>query len=100
MTHDTIGATVVPEGMPDAVSKRLLRGLLPLAVALAAMPGCLLPAVADAASLSSMPATAAPDRAAEWWLAALGAQRTPLPQGPVPGGMKMRNVQRTVRRRG
>lgn len=33
-------------------------------------------------------------------LAALGAQRTPLPQGPVPGGMKMRNVQRTVRRRG
>jgi hypothetical protein len=33
-------------------------------------------------------------------LAALGAQRTPMPQGPVPGGMKMRNVQRTVRRRG
>ena len=33
-------------------------------------------------------------------LAALGAQRTPIPQGPVPGGMKMRNVQRTVRRRG
>jgi len=33
-------------------------------------------------------------------LAALGAQRTPLPQGPVPGGMKMRNLQRTVRRRG
>jgi len=33
-------------------------------------------------------------------LAALGAQRMPLPQGPVPGGMKMRNVQRTVRRRG
>jgi hypothetical protein len=33
-------------------------------------------------------------------LAALGGQRTPIPQGPVPGGMKMRNVQRTVRRRG
>ena len=33
-------------------------------------------------------------------LAALGAQRTPIPQGPVPGGMKMHNVQRTVRRRG
>lgn len=33
-------------------------------------------------------------------LAALGAQRTPLPQGPMPGGMRMRNVQRTVRRRG
>jgi len=33
-------------------------------------------------------------------LAALGAQRTPIPQGAVPGGMKMRNVQRTVRRRG
>ncbi len=33
-------------------------------------------------------------------LAALGGQRTPIPQGPVPGGMRMRNVQRTVRRRG
>jgi hypothetical protein len=33
-------------------------------------------------------------------LAALGAQRTPIPQGPVPGGARMRNVQRTVRRRG
>jgi hypothetical protein len=33
-------------------------------------------------------------------LAALGAQRTPIPQGPVPGGMRVRNVQRTVRRRG
>ncbi|HEU5270066.1 MAG TPA: DUF4191 domain-containing protein [Jatrophihabitans sp.] len=33
-------------------------------------------------------------------LAALGAQRTPIPQGPVPGGMKVRNLQRTVSRRG
>jgi hypothetical protein len=86
MTHDTMGATVVPEGMPDAVSKRLLRGLLPLAVALAALPGCLLPAVADAASLSSMPATAAPDRAAEWWLAALGAPRAWQATGVRPPG--------------
>jgi len=38
--------------------------------------------------------------ALELRLAALGAQRTPIPQCPVPGGMKMRNVQRTVRRRG
>ena len=33
-------------------------------------------------------------------LAALGTQRTPIPQGPAPGGMKVRNMQRTVRRRG
>ena len=33
-------------------------------------------------------------------LAALGGGgRMPLPQGPVPQGAKMRNVQRTVRRR-
>ncbi|MEO9134055.1 MAG: DUF4191 domain-containing protein [Jatrophihabitantaceae bacterium] len=32
-------------------------------------------------------------------LAALGAGRGPLPQGPMPAGAKMRNVQRTVRRR-
>ncbi len=33
-------------------------------------------------------------------LAALSAQRAPLPQGPMPGGVKMRSVQRAARRRG
>jgi hypothetical protein len=32
-------------------------------------------------------------------LAALGGARMPLPQGPMPQGAKMRNVQRAVRRR-
>lgn len=32
-------------------------------------------------------------------LAALGSRRPPLPQGPMPAGAKMRNVQRQVRRR-
>ena len=32
-------------------------------------------------------------------LAALTVSRAPLPQGPMPQGAKMRNVQRTVRRR-
>lgn len=32
-------------------------------------------------------------------LAALGGARTPIPKGPMPQGAKMRNVQRTVRRR-
>jgi Domain of unknown function (DUF4191) len=32
-------------------------------------------------------------------LAAMGGPRTPLPQGPMPAGAKMRSVQRTVRRR-
>jgi hypothetical protein len=32
-------------------------------------------------------------------LSALGSGRGPLPQGPMPAGAKMRNVQRTVRRR-
>jgi hypothetical protein len=32
-------------------------------------------------------------------LSALSAARPPLPQGPMPTGAKMRNVQRTVRRR-
>jgi len=32
-------------------------------------------------------------------LQALGAMRTGLPQGPLPGGGKMRGMQRTVRRR-
>jgi Domain of unknown function (DUF4191) len=33
-------------------------------------------------------------------LAALSASRAPLPQGPMPAGAKMRNVQRAARRRG
>ncbi len=33
-------------------------------------------------------------------LSALGAQRAPLPQGPMPGGVRMRGVQRAARRRG
>jgi len=33
-------------------------------------------------------------------LAALPSARAPLPQGPMPGGAKMRNVQRAARRRG
>jgi hypothetical protein len=32
-------------------------------------------------------------------LGALGGPRAPLPQGPMPQGARMRNVQRTVRRR-
>ena len=32
-------------------------------------------------------------------LQALSSGRPPLPQGPMPTGAKMRNVQRTVRRR-
>jgi hypothetical protein len=32
-------------------------------------------------------------------LAALGGGKSPLPQGPMPPGAKMRNMQRTVRRR-
>jgi hypothetical protein len=32
-------------------------------------------------------------------LSALNAQRTPLPQGPMPAGAKLRNVQRAARRR-
>jgi hypothetical protein len=32
-------------------------------------------------------------------LAALGGTRAPMPQGPTPQGAKIRNVQRTVRRR-
>jgi hypothetical protein len=33
-------------------------------------------------------------------MAALSTTRVPLPQGPMPQGAKLRNVQRTVRRRG
>jgi F0F1-type ATP synthase assembly protein I len=33
-------------------------------------------------------------------LSALNTQRTPIPQGPMPGGAKMRSVQRAARRRG
>jgi hypothetical protein len=32
-------------------------------------------------------------------LSALGGARAPMPQGPMPAGAKMRNVQRTVRRK-
>ena len=32
-------------------------------------------------------------------LSALGSRRVPLPQGPMPAGAKMRNVQRAARRR-
>ena len=38
-------------------------------------------------------------RTLEKRLSALGAAKSPLPQGPMPAGAKMRNVQRTVRRR-
>jgi hypothetical protein len=38
-------------------------------------------------------------RALDKRLAALGGARPPLPQGPMPAGAKMRNVQRAVRRR-
>ena len=38
-------------------------------------------------------------RSLEKRLAALGGARAGLPQGPMPQGAKMRNVQRTVRRR-
>jgi hypothetical protein len=74
--------------MPDAVSQRLLRGTLPLAMALAAIPGCLLPAIgsAQAAPLTSMPAAAAPGRAAEWWLTALGVPRAWRATGVKPPG--------------
>jgi hypothetical protein len=33
-------------------------------------------------------------------LSALGAARTPIPQGPMPTGVKMRSVQRAARRKG
>ncbi len=38
-------------------------------------------------------------RTLEKRLSALGGARSPLPQGPMPAGAKMRNVQRSVRRR-
>jgi hypothetical protein len=38
-------------------------------------------------------------RALDKRLGALGGPRPPLPQGPMPAGAKMRNVQRAVRRR-
>src|SRR5690348_8960259 len=72
--------------MPDAVPQRLLRGMLPLAVALAAMPGCLLPAIAEAAPLTSMPAAATPGRASEWWLTALGVAQAWQATGVKPPG--------------
>jgi Domain of unknown function (DUF4191) len=51
--------------------------------------------------LLKLPANLSKDQvgALEKRLAALGGARAPLPQGPMPQGTKMRNVQRTVRRR-
>ncbi|MDT4925562.1 MAG: hypothetical protein QOG01_3275 [Pseudonocardiales bacterium] len=51
--------------------------------------------------LLKLPANLSKDQVAalEKRLAALGGAKTPLPQGPMPAGAKMRNVQRTVRRR-
>ena len=51
--------------------------------------------------LLKLPANLSKDQvgAVEKRLAALGGGRPPLPQGPMPQGAKMRNVQRTVRRR-
>ncbi|MGN6607868.1 MAG: DUF4191 domain-containing protein [Jatrophihabitans sp.] len=51
--------------------------------------------------LLKLPANLSKDQVStlEKRLAALGAQRPPMPQGPMPQGAKMRNVQRTVRRR-
>lgn len=51
--------------------------------------------------LLKLPANLSKDQvgALEKRLAALGGARAPLPKGPMPQGAKMRNVQRTVRRR-
>jgi hypothetical protein len=51
--------------------------------------------------LLKLPANLSKDQVAalEKRLAALGGAKTPLPKGPMPAGAKMRNVQRTVRRR-
>jgi hypothetical protein len=52
--------------------------------------------------LLKLPANLSKDQVAtlEKRLAALGGAKPPLPQGPMPAGAKMRNVQRSVRRRG
>jgi hypothetical protein len=51
--------------------------------------------------LLKLPANLSKDQvnALEKRLAALGGARPPMPQGPIPQGAKMRNLQRTVRRR-
>jgi hypothetical protein len=51
--------------------------------------------------LIKLPANLSKDEVAvlERRLAALGGARAPVPQGPMPPGAKMRNVQRSVRRR-
>lgn len=51
--------------------------------------------------LLKLPANLSKDEVAalEKRLSALGGMRAPLPQGPMPQGAKMRNVQRAVRRR-
>ncbi len=51
--------------------------------------------------LLKLPANLSKDQVAalEKRLAALGGAKAPLPQGPMPAGAKMRNMQRTVRRR-
>lgn len=51
--------------------------------------------------LLKLPANLSKDQvnALEKRLAALGGGRPPMPQGPIPQGAKMRNLQRTVRRR-
>jgi Domain of unknown function (DUF4191) len=51
--------------------------------------------------LVKLPANLSKDQVAtlEKRLAALGGAKAALPQGPMPPGAKMRNVQRTVRRR-
>jgi hypothetical protein len=51
--------------------------------------------------LLKLPANLSKDQVStlEKRLAALGSQRPAMPQGPMPQGAKMRNVQRSVRRR-
>ncbi|MGZ4435158.1 MAG: S8 family serine peptidase [Trebonia sp.] len=52
---------------------RLLRGTLPVLVALAVAPGFALPA--NAAPLARAPRTSAPDLASQWWLTSLHVQQ-------------------------
>jgi hypothetical protein len=62
--------------------------MLPLATALAAVSGCMLSTIgsADAAPATSMPVAAAPDRAGEWWLTALGVPQAWKASGIRPPG--------------
>lgn len=52
---------------------RLLRGTLPVLVALAVATGFVLPA--NAAPLARAPRTSAPDLASQWWLTSLHVQQ-------------------------